>query len=315
VSQNFTLFAKNLIIMQKSNPRRKFLKNTTTLLAAGTILQNRMLAGLFDSEDIRVKHLGVQLWSVREDMKKDARETIKSLAKMGYKEVEGFGYKEGRIFNYAPHDFKLMLDDFGIRMHSSHVMLGLDDYDSSSKSVKDNIKKAFNDAARIGQKYVVCPFMHQPERQHIDKLIPVYQAAAAYAKSVGLRMGYHNHDFEYVQKGPDGRLLIEWLLTEVDPKDFAMQMDIYWVYFANQKPLDWITKCPGRWELCHAKDMAKSEKRETIEVGDGVVNFTEIFRQAKLAGLKYYVVELEDYKTTPLQGVQRALAGFKGIKK
>jgi sugar phosphate isomerase/epimerase len=300
--------------MHNMNSRRKFLQNSVAALAATTITPNDFLSSALDAEAIRVKHLGVQLWSVREDMKKDARETIKSLAKMGYKEVEGFGYSEGRMFNYTAHDFKLMLADHGVRMYSSHVMMGLEDYDSSEKSIKDHIKKAFNDAARIGQKYVICPWMHAPERSQIDKLIPLYQSAAAYAKSVGLRMAYHNHDFEYVMKGPDGRLLIEWLLTEVDPKNFAMQMDIYWVYFANHNPLDWFKKYPGRWELCHAKDMAKSEKRETIEVGDGVVNFSEIFKQARLAGMKYYVIELEDYKTTPMQGVERALTGFKKIK-
>lgn len=301
--------------MNLFHTRRQFLRNSGVALAALSLAPEAFTQSVFNADDeARVKHLGLQLWSVRDEMKKDARVTLKALAKMGYKEVEGFGYSEGRLFKFTPHDFKLMLNDLGLKMYSSHIGMTLNDYDASTDSVSDNIKKAFNDAARIGQKYVICPWMAEPERKEIRRMVQLYGAAAKYAKSVGLRFAYHNHDFEYTMKGPDDRLLIEWLLKEVDPENFAMQMDVYWVYFANQKPLDWFKKYPGRWELTHLKDMARSEKRETIEIGDGVVNFAEILQNAKLAGLKYYVIELEDYKTTPMKGVERSLAGFKNIR-
>ena len=135
----------------------------------------------------------------------------------------------------------------------------------------------------------------------------------------GLRpIGYANsafsgHNFEFEKRGPDNRLLIEWLLHEVDPKVMTMEMDIYWVKFANNNPLDWFRLYPGRWELCHAKDLANTEKRESIEVGDGTIDFNEIFRQSKLAGLKYYIIELENYVTTPVQGAEKAFQGFKKL--
>ena len=111
-------------------------------------------------------------------------------------------------------------------------------------------------------------------------------------------------------KGPDGRLMNEWLLQEIDPKVMSMEMDIYWVCFAGYNPRDWFRHYPGRWELCHAKDMAKTEKRETVEVGDGSIDFASIFKQGKLAGLQYHIVELEHYKTTPMEGVERARENF-----
>lgn len=263
--------------------------------------------------NVEVPHLGIQLWSVREDMGKDAAGTIKALAKTGYKEVEGFGYSEGKMFGMPYKDFIKLLKDNGITMPSSHVMFDSKAYDPATKSLSDAAKKSIDDAVSGGQKYIINPYMVDPDRLIIDKMIPVYQAAGEYAQKAGIRFGYHNHNFEFEKRGPDNRLLIEWLLHEVDPKVMTMEMDIYWVKFANNNPLDWFRLYPGRWELCHAKDLANTEKRESIEVGDGTIDFNEIFRQSKLAGLKYYIIELENYVTTPIQGADRAFQGFKKL--
>ena len=120
--------------------------------------------------------------------------------------------------------------------------------------------------------------------------------------------------FHAGQRGPDGRLLIEWLLHETDPKLVAMEMDMYWVAFAKNNPIDWFKLYPGRWELCHVKDMAATEKRETIEVGDGTIDFSSIFKLSATAGLKYYIIELENYRTTSMEGVKKARAGFLKIR-
>lgn len=296
--------------MKKTLTRRHFLKNSS-LAAAGTALSFHQLSTLAPPT---VKHLGLQLWSIREDMGKDAAGTVKALAGMGYREVEGFGYNDGKMFGMPIADFSKLLKDNGISMPSSHSAVTLKSYDEGKKSLTDATKKMIDDAASMGQRYVVCPWMDEKERSQIDKLVGVYQAAGEYARKAGLRFGYHNHNFEYEMRGPDNRLIIEWLLHETDPKLVAMEMDIYWVCFAKHNPLDWIKLYPGRWELCHAKDMANSEKRETIEVGDGSIDFNGIFKQSKLAGLQYYIIELEHYKTTPMQGVERARKNFMKLR-
>lgn len=285
--------------------RRRFLE-LSALSTAGLALAPPLFA-----ENARpVKHLGLQLWSVREDMGKDTPGVVKALSKMGYREVEGFGYNEGKMFNMPFLDFVKLLKDNGITMPSSHVMFTSKSYDAGSKSLTDSAKKAIDDAASIGQRYVVCPYMADEDRTKIPDMVKVYQAAGEYAKKAGVRFGYHNHNFEFEKKGPDGRLIVEWLLHEVDPKLMAMEMDIYWVAFAGHNPLDWFRIYPGRWELCHVKDMARSEKRESIEVGDGSIDFPTILGQSAKAGLQYYIVELEAYKTTPMQGVERSRENF-----
>ena len=284
--------------------RRHFLKNSSLALAGTALSADRLLSR--DSFLFPAKHLGLQLWSVREDMGKDAAGTVKALAGTGYREVEGFGYNEGKMFGMPIADFSKLLKDNGISMPTSHCPFTLKSYDESKKSLTDAAKKAIDDAASIGQRYIVNPWMDEKERPMIDKLVKVYQAAGEYARKAGIRFGYHNHNFEYETHAADNRLLIEWLLHETDPKHVAMEMDIYWVCYAKNNPLDWFKLYPGRWELCHVKDMANSEKRETIEVGDGTIDFPAIFRQSALAGLQYYIIELEHYKTTPMEGVDRA---------
>jgi sugar phosphate isomerase/epimerase len=302
----------NLIYLSRSKShiffvmlnRRTFLKQSATLAAATPFLTAEDFLGKIP------KHIGVQLWSVREDMAKDAKGTIQAVSKMGYKEVEPFGYNEGKLHGMSYGDFGKLLKDNGLKMPSAHAMVTSKQFDTAKNDITDDVKKALDAAAKLGLKYVVCPYMQDEDRKQIDVMVRLYNATAKYAKKAGVRFAYHNHNFEFEQKASDGRLLIEWLLQESDPKLMTFEMDLYWVYFARQQPLDWFAKYPGRWELCHAKDMAKSDKRESIEVGDGVVDFKGIFQKAKQAGLKHYIVELEAYKTTPIQGVDRARQGL-----
>jgi sugar phosphate isomerase/epimerase len=300
-----------LNIYQNMNMKRRQFLRLSSLATAGMALSHRGFAAAADAG--KIQNLGLQLWSVREDMGKDAAGTVKALSDMGYRQVEGFGYSEGKMFGMPIRDFSKLLKDNGISMPSSHVGFSLSSGDSSG-ALSDAAKKAIDDAAAIGQKYVVCPHMGDAERGKIADMIKIFKSAAEYSRKAGVRFGYHNHDFEFTKRGPDNRLLIEWLLHEIDPKMMAMEMDIYWVAYANHNPLDWIRLYPGRWELCHAKDLAKTEKRETCEVGDGVIPFSDIFKQSQKAGLKYYIVELENYATTPLQGVKRSRDGLLKVR-
>lgn len=261
-----------------------------------------------------VVHIGVQLWSVREAMLKDAAATVQNLAKTGYREVEAYGYENGKIFGLTLPDFMKLLEDNGITMPSIHKTMTLSHYNATTKDITDSLKKDIDDLAARQVRYVVCPYIEEKERGSIEQLIGLYRAAADYCTKAGVHFAYHNHDFEYSRRGPDGRLLIEWLLHELDPAKVTMEMDFYWVTFAGYNPIDWFKAYPGRWALCHLKDMARTEKRETIEVGDGFIDFASILKWSKKAGLRYHFIELENYVTTPLEGVKKALNQFKKVK-
>jgi sugar phosphate isomerase/epimerase len=290
-------------------PRRAFLKNSALALA-GTAILPSTIQNLAQP----VRHLGLQLYSVRDNISKDPVGTLEAIAKMGYREVEGYGYQDGNMFGMPFAEYLKVLRNNGLSMPSSHCNFSLTDYDEGKKSLSDRAKRAIDDAVAMGQKYVIFPWLTEAERKEVVKIVQLTKAGAEYAQKAGIRFGYHNHDFEYIQRGPDGRLLIEWLLQEIDPKILAMEMDLYWVCYAKYNPLDWFRLYPGRWELCHVKDMAATEKHETIEVGDGTIDFSSIFRQSQLAGLKHYVVELEHYRTTPIEGVKKARENFLKLK-
>ncbi len=290
-------------------PRREFLKSAALAFAGTSILP-----GTFLDLAQPVRHLGVQLYSVRDSMAKDPIGTLKAIAEMGYKEVEAFGYSDGKMFGMSISEYLKVLKGNGLSMPSSHCNFSLSDYDEGKKSLSDRAKRAIDDAVVMGQKYIIYPWVEQNERTEVERIVKLAAAGAAYAQAAGIRFGYHNHDFEYIQRGPDGRLLIEWLLHEIDPKILAMEMDIYWVCYAHHNPLDWFRLYPGRWELCHAKDLAATEKRETIEFGDGTIDFPGIFRQSQLAGLQHYIIELEHYRSTPMDGVKRARENFMKTK-
>jgi len=285
--------------------RRNFLQNTALTLA-GTA----MLPGTLKQLIRPVRHLGVQLWSVRGDMTNDPVKTLETIAKMGYREVEGFGYADGNMFGMPIAEYLNVLKNNGLTMPSSHCGFSLNDYDLRQKTLSDRAKRAIDDAVKMGQKYVIFPWVNEQERTQVEHITELTRAAAAYAQKAGIRFGYHNHEFEFSLRGPDGRLLIEWLLHEIDPKTLCFEMDIYWVCYAGHTPLDWFRIYPGRWELCHAKDLAKTESRETIEFGDGTIDFPAIFRQSQQAGLQHYIIELEHYRSTPLEGIKRARENF-----
>ena len=158
--------------------RRHFLKNSTLALAGAALSVDQLSSR--DSFLFPAKHLGLQLWSVREDMGKDAAGTVKALAGMGYREVEGFGYNEGKMFGMPIADFSKLLKDNGISMPTSHCPFTLKSYDESKKSLTDAAKKAIDDAASIGQRYIVNPWMDEKERPMIDKHPTEVQAMALF---------------------------------------------------------------------------------------------------------------------------------------
>ncbi len=299
---------KNIFNM-KHLDRRDFLK-TTSLALAGTALAAHKLP--FDMGAYPTTNLGLQLWSVRDAMGIDAASTIVALGQMGYRKVEGYGYKEGKMFNVPIADYAKMLKDNGMSTPSCHHPVTSGDWDG--KILSDSLKKALDDMASIGQSYVINPWMGDDERGRIAKMVEAFNAVGEYCRKAGMKFGYHNHDFEYTKRGPDGRLLIEWLLHETDPKLVTMEMDMYWVAFAKHNPIDWLKLYPGRWELCHVKDMADTDKRESIEVGDGTIDFSSIFKLSSTAGMKYYIIELEHYRTTSMEGAKKSRAGFINIR-
>lgn len=289
--------------------RRDFLK-TGALAFAGTAMLPGGLLAAARAKEI----LGVQLYSVRDDMKKDPAGTLKQIAGMGYKYVEHANYVNRKFYGWTPPEFKKRLDDLGLLMPSGHTVMGKQHWDNAKKDFTDEWKYTVEDAAAVGQKYVISPWLDEELRKTYDDFIAymdVFNKSGELCKKSGMKFGYHNHDFEFSVK-LNGQKLFDLILQHTDPSLVAQQLDIGNMYHAGGIALDIIKQYPGRFELMHVKDEIKSAKGEmggeyeSTVLGKGVIPVKEVIDLGKRSGgTTHFIIEQESYQgKTPLECVK-----------
>jgi sugar phosphate isomerase/epimerase len=286
--------------------RRNFIQNTLGLSAL-SLLQLDAAAG---PRPAKTKQVGLQLYTLRDDIQKQGIEKIlEAVAKLGYKKVENFGYGKGLIFGKTPAEYAKLLKDNGLTAPSGHYLTGrVGEMDGLSR----NWEKVIEDAATIGQKYAVLAYLMPTERKSEDykQLFDLLNKGAEVAKKAGLKMAYHNHDFEFTER-MDGEKPYDLILKNTK---VAMEMDLYWVVKAGEKPEEYMMKHPGRFQMWHVKDMANTPEKEFAEVGVGTIDFADIFKHAQHAGLKHYFVEQDACKRPPLTSVEMSIDYIKKAK-
>lgn len=290
--------------------RRKFVRNSTLALAGATLFSKSLFA-MAKNKSIT----GVQLYSVRDDMKSDPSGTLKKLADMGYKYVEHANYVDRKFYGYAPADFKKLLDDLGLQMKSGHTTMGQKAWDESKNEFTDAWKYTVEDAALVGQQYVISPWLDESYRKDIDglkKFLAVFNKSGELCQKSGMKFGYHNHDFEF-NTTVDGALLYDIILKETDPNLVIQQMDMGNMYGAGGRALDLLKKYPGRFASLHVKDEIKSTKGEmggyeSTVLGTGILPVKEVLDQATKTNDVHLIIEQESYQgKAPLESVNEDL--------
>lgn len=287
--------------------RRSFLK-TSAVLSAGLLAAPKLFA--YDK-----KHIGLQLYTVRDGMDADPAGTLAKVAKIGYNSVEGATYTGSeRFYGMDPIAFSKLLKDNGLIMPSSHYRLGEDQMNGQvmKGTLLNDWSKAVDDAAAVGVKYMVCAWLSPTERgslDHYKKIGEDLNRAGEICKKSGIQLCYHNHDFEFEKQ--DGKLPYEMLLIHSDENLVKMEMDLYWVTKANQDPAALINQYPGRFPLWHLKDMDNTTKRMFTEVGNGIIDFKKIFKSASKAGLKYFFVEQDICPGNPFDSITQSVTYIK----
>jgi Xylose isomerase-like TIM barrel. len=300
-----------------STSRRNFLKTSGLSFAALAMGTHKLLAAA--DPDI---YLAIQLYTVREDMKKDPSGTLKKLADIGYKYVEHADYHDRKFYGYSATEFKRLLADYGMEMPSGHVVMLPKDYDFSKSVFADSWNYTVEDAATAGQKFLVSPWLDESKRKNMKdfkEYMDIFNKSGELCKKSGMKFGYHNHDFEFTTK-IDGQLLYDLILTNTDPALVAQQLDMGNLYNGGWKAIDVAKKYPGRFEMMHVKDeiLAKKivggEKYESTILGQGVVGTKEICDIGrKTGGTKYFIVEQESYQgLTPLDSSKQDYAIMRG---
>ncbi len=281
--------------------RREFLK-TSALVSAGLLAAPSLFA--YDK-----KYIGLQLYTVRDAMAKSVAGTLSRVAEIGYNSVEAT-YGDGKYYGTEPKAFAQLIKQNNLIMPSAHYLLGEDA--KSQGTLLNGWDKAADDAASVGQKFMICAWLSPKERGNLDhykKLADDFNRAGEISKKAGLQFCYHNHDFEFIPE--NGKLPYDILLENTDKNLVKFETDLYWLTRAGQDPVALIEKHPGRFPLWHIKDMDRTEKKMFTEVGNGVVNFKRIFEHSKQAGLKYFFVEQDICPGDPFNSITQSIAYIK----
>jgi sugar phosphate isomerase/epimerase len=228
--------------------------------------------------------IGLQLYTLRDMMKKSVLKTLAAVAKAGYKEVEFSGY-----FNTPVPEMKKILDDNGLTTSSSHIQMA---------DIGMMLPKFIEDAKRLGQKYLTVAWIDAPERtaDGYKRIADRFNAAGLTARGDDLQIAYHNYSYEFAPLGPRGRTGYEILLAETDPLNLAMELDVFWMRQAKQDPLAWLARYPNRFRMLHLKDMGPPPKNEMRDVGKGVIDWRAVVRRARASGVDHFFVENEQTK-------------------
>jgi sugar phosphate isomerase/epimerase len=287
--------------------RRDFIRSATVGLA-GAAICTQLPASLFASPS--GKPIGLQLYTLRDLLEKDAPGTIKQLAAIGYKDVEIYS-----LYGKTPAEFRRMLKDNGITASSGHYLL---------PAVKSEWNARVEDAKTLGLRYMVIAILPPEERKSLDdykKLAELFNQAGEATQKAGIQFCYHNHNFEFQKFGDT--MPYDYLLKTSDPKLVAFEMDCFWVTHAGQDPVAYFENHPGRFPLLHIKDM-KDKPAPTQEldakmglftpVGNGSIDWKRIFATAKVGGMEHYYVEQDFCEIPPLEAVKMSYQYLDGLK-
>ncbi len=286
--------------------RRSFLKSSS-ILSAGLLISPSEFKK-------KLPLIGLQLYTVRDAMTKNPASTLAKVAQIGYTSVEAATYTgTEKFYGMGPIAFKKVLKENGLVIPSSHYRLGEEKPKGEIQkgTLLHDWDKAVDDAAEVGIKYMVCAYLADSERGNLDHYKYVadqLNIAGERCKKSGIQLCYHNHDFEFVKQGD---IYPYDILMATDKELVKMELDLYWVKKAGQDPMELFNKHPGRFPLWHVKDMDNTPAKDFTEVGNGIINFKEIFKYKHKAGMKYFFVEQDKCPGSPFDSIAKSITYIK----
>jgi len=231
---------------------------------------------------------------------------LADVAAFGYKELETYGYNAGKIFGMSVKDYADHIKQLGMKTVSGHYGIDL---------VEQDWDRACTDAKLMGQEYVVVPYLDKKRVENTDqikKTCDILNKAGEKANQYGLKMGYHNHAFEF-QKVENDKLIFDIMLQELQPSLVSIELDLFWVVNAGFDPLAYFSAYPGRFHQWHVKDMSKTNRNHNADVGTGSIDFKKIFEQAEKSGMKHFYIEQETYPLNPEASVKQSIINLSKI--
>jgi sugar phosphate isomerase/epimerase len=218
--------------------------------------------------------ISLQLYSIHEETKKDFTGSVKRVGEIGFHGVEFAGYGE-----LNSGEQKQLLTQSGLYSVGTHCGVQV---------FTDRFEEELQYSKAIGSKYIICPYARLDTLEQIDELAQVLNAAAVKAAKEGIKVGYHNHDHEFIKIGDQYALD---LLAEKTSEDVVLELDVFWVAYAGVDPVEYIKKWGKRVELIHIKQI--DHNKANVDIADGIIDMKQIKDAAKYA--THFVLEHEEY--------------------
>ena len=281
--------------------RRSFLKTGAALAAMGTLP-----VGISYASDKKEKSIGLQLWSIHQDIDENFDAAIKAVVNIGYKRFESYGYTDGKFYGRTPGELKKFLAGQGAQMTGSHIALEM--LDASDKTGWDFWKKATADVAELGCKWIVqprWPLQRGASISEVRRLADQFNKCGEIAKSNGIRFSFHSWMDEFLET--EGQIPYVVLLENTDSGLVSFEIDTMMMTWGGQVCHEFVRKFPGRFCAWHLKDVSLSEegrRGNNIEIGKGTIDFKEIFEAFDVAGTEDYYVEQEVYSMPRMESVK-----------
>ena len=253
--------------------------------------------------------LGLQLYSLRNELKQDVGGTLTK--------VRGWGFEEVELADFPPpkaEERSAALKTAGLRAVGAFY-----DYER----YRDDFAGAVRDARTLGLEYLICgwiPHEKSLTRADVERAIPDFNKWGAAAARDGLRFAYHVHGYEFAQ-GPDGTLL-DTLLKETDPRHVEYEMDVFWVTRGGGDPVALLGKYGTRFRILHLKDMRRGTEtgvltgaappETNVVLGRGIIPWPAVLRAAVKAGVKWYFIEDENLRA--IEQIPQSIAYLRELK-
>jgi len=275
-------------------------RNLFSIIGKTLMVSIVLLGALSCKQRAKEKNIGLQLYSVRDDIKKDLKGTIEKVGQMGYKFVEAAGYSDGKFYGMEPEEFKALIEANGMKLLGSHSGIHLTEEEGSFEKAMAWWDECIDAHKRAGVEYIVKPSMGGYPYESLEALkenCDYFNAVGEKCNAAGIRFGYHNHSHEFEMMEGTDTVIYDFMLENTDPDKVMYQLDLYWIYKGGKNALDYFNRYPGRFGSFHLKDEA--------ELGaSGEIDFKSAFENADKAGVKYFVVEVERYNYEPLESVK-----------
>lgn len=282
--------------------RRNFLAGAGTAALGAMILPKMASAFLINAEE---HPLGVQLFTLFGIIESDVKGNLKKIADIGYKEIESAFSKLPGYYGMKPKEFASLCKEIGLSWKSHHVLGAPFKLPKGYKmpngpdgkpmtipphmlNLKEDMQKLVDDAAEGGISYLVCANIPTGTLDEIKESCEILNKTGEACKKANIQFCYHNHDMEF--KEVEGKVPYHIMLSDTDKNLVKMELDLAWATKAGIKPVELFKAHPGRFPLLHVKDIS-SDFKTLLPVGEGVVDFKDVFANVKIAGAKHYFVE------------------------